>query len=310
MTSIGAGPDRPDEAELGIRMRAESLARGARADDFAQIGHLLAQSDSPNLSRFLAKLLSASGSGGVNVLVEHLNDPTVRPYAVGVLRYSEDDAVWEALLATAEKWGADVRARKPLRTRLAYRLYGRQWHTIPPDPSGRYGIYSKPKYGFSVRLPAKFVTLVEQKTAHGGWQVRFAGDREAARVGDPRNATTPIVQVGAHVVPSALSSYDGEAYVDFALADPSQLGQGWDTLIQEGLRSEHEFLERPHKVLVNGYPAVSFRQAAFLRVFERYLLVHKPWAYDLTTTALMRDWATLQPILDKIVESFTLTPPA
>ena len=305
MTSSDVRDGELGEPELAIGAKAEALARGAKPENLAQVGDLLAESTSAPLSRFLAKLLFGSGPGGVAVLLEHLIDPAVILFAVGALRFSDDAAVWEALLAANRVWAAERRAELPLGDRISDRLSlsGRLRIALPRDPSGAYSLYGKPKYGFSMRLPPTWVSLGRRQT-HPGLLVQFAGDPRAAKTGDPHVQVEPMVSVTFRPVPVLL---DAETVVTKALRE-GDARVDFDVLEREG--AEPELLEDVHFAAVNGHPAVSYRLVAGLRTYEHYSLAEGRCRYQLFTSALVRDWEAKKPMLDEIIQSVTVTTPA
>ena len=310
MTSIDMVADEPSADELAVKTKAEALARGTKPEDLREIGKLLAESSSATLSRYLAKLLFASGPDGVEVLRDQLDDPAVRPYAIGALRYSHDAAVWESLCIASLAWAGELRARSPLMTRLSYRRRDRRCWALPRDPSGVHGLYRNRQYGFALSLPAEWVSAGERKNAPRGWLVRFLGSWQAAKVGSVEALMAPFAQVDAHFLPSADSSLDGETYVAQMLAHPDRVGRSLMATEDLGLQLEPELLDPPHRVLVRAQPAIAYSTAAGLRVLQRHQLVCEGRAYALTTSAPICDWAALQPMFVEIVQSFTPTKPS
>ena len=292
------------EGELETRARAELLARGARPDGVRKIGELLAASTSAPLSRYLAKLLFTCGPSGTEALISRLGDPAVRPFATAALRFSDDDAVWDALLAEHRVWAAERRAEKSPFVRLGYHLSGKQWKALPRDPSGASSLYSNPRYGFCLRFPAKFVVLGEWK-GDPGLEVRFASDWRAATAGDPHGQTALLVVVMAYVLPMPLT---GDEYVNSVLSKPHDHTRVMEDLERGGL--EPELLQDFHAEAINGHPGVACTLVGGLRVFDQRVLAAGPYGYQFIVSALVRDWMAVRPILDEVIQSFTLTPPA
>ena len=176
------GPVSPEAYASEIKARAELLASEPTTENLREIGDMLKESSSRELSRWLAKLLSLSGQPGIDVLTGLLGDPRIGIFAMGALRYSTDDRTWEALIAGDIAWLA--RQNKDPRPR--------RLRAISSEQGSDRGLYERPKYGFSLRLPAEFGVIDERRRPHHRWLVNFA---RAADDGGREWVTSPTVAV-------------------------------------------------------------------------------------------------------------------
>jgi hypothetical protein len=254
----------------------------------------------------LANLLFTSGSGGVAVLLEQLDDPAVRPFAIGALRHSHDEAVWDRLLATAAAMRRDREAHLGLSGRLKLKVF-KKCQYIRRDPSGTRGLFADHAHGYSLSLPAEWVVMVDTPMKNGGHVVQFASSPQTVKgLLEIEGLVKPLATVFSRTLDRAHRSIDAETFVAISLGERARLESMAPDAEENETQLEPELLEDRHRVVVDGRPAVAERWASGLRTTWSCRLVDRGRFYTLGTSTLLRDWETFRPTHDEIVGSFML----
>ncbi len=284
-----------DKNELAVRAQAELLARDPTPGHAQQVGEMLRKSRSPDLCRWLAKLLSACGQPGVDALLALLDQPRSRSFVMGALRHSADERVWHALIDAKVAWLADRRARQSLRHPGLEQKSG-TYRVIAPAADPGFVTYRDPRHSFSLTLPADSVVLGEGH-GHGVWSVLF-GDRDAAAIGSVADATAPMVAVYVAKLRSSTTTDESGRLTSLAAIVPGVMHAAW---IDCELERESE------RVTVNGLPARRTTYVSGIDRFAMSALENGGRDFAIFAGSLVRDWNAIEPMLEQIVQTFSPT---
>ena len=289
---------RSEPSETNTREDAAALARLPTPENVQKIGELVRSVESADLLRWLTKLLSTCGQPGIDVLVSLLDDFRIAPFAMGALRGSNDKRVWREIVDAKLRWLDYRRTHWRSKPRYFIDVLLPKWSPLPPAEEPGFVIFADAKYHFSLTLPERF-GVIRRRRFKAGWGILFR-EKAATVKGKRRQVTGPMISIQVERQTATVTPQQF-----FAEAEPpADLVAGLEILHGRGLDAELEQAFAP--ATVNGLPA--FR-AILVSGPERalvYVLADGCLRYFVMAISLTRDWASLEPELENILNSFAI----